>query len=78
MEISKDVCTYYTLCVQDDNYVKTIIETDLRELMRNCLNFIEDETRLQTNACNMGERRDHIIVDRTPMCHPDISDEFIV
>ena len=46
MDTSKYVCTYYTLSGQDDNHGNTIIETSLREIMCNCLNFIEDETLL--------------------------------
>ena len=35
METSKDVCTYYTPCEGEDKYDNTIIETSLREIMRN-------------------------------------------
>ena len=63
--------------VLEDNYSKTIIATSLRELMRNCLNFIEDYTLLQTNACKMGERRDHTLIDRTPKYHLTIYGEGI-
>ena len=49
----KDVCTYYTLCGIEDNYGNTILETSLRELMQNCLYFIEYETLLQNNAHKM-------------------------
>ena len=45
--------------------------------MRNCFNFIKQETLLQTNICNMGYFRDHILVDRTPKCHPEFSGEGI-
>ena len=77
MDTFKDICTYYPLRGREDQYVNTIIETGLRELMRKCQNFIEEETLLQTNACNMGERRDHIITDRTPKCHPQLYGEGI-
>ena len=77
METSKDVCTYYTLRGGQDNYVNTIIDMGLREMMRNCLNLIEEETLLQTSACKMVERRDNILVDRTPKYHPEISGEGI-
>ena len=77
MDTSKDVCTYYTLRGLGDNNGNTILETILRELMRNCLNFIKQETLTQTNACKTGECRDHIIVNRTPKCHPGISSELI-
>ena len=46
--------------------------------MSNCLNFIDQETLIKTNVCKMGERRDHIIIDRTPKCHPNISGEGVV
>ena len=45
--------------------------------MWNCLNFIEQETLIQTNACKMGQHRDHIIVDRTPKFHPKLAGEGI-
>ena len=45
--------------------------------MWNYLKFTEDETLLQTNHWNIGDRRDHIIVDRTLYCHPEISGEGI-
>ena len=77
MEISKDVCTYYTLRGQEDNYGNTIIEASLRELTHNCLKFIEEETLLQTNSCKMVEHRDHFLANRTPKCHPNISSEGI-
>ena len=34
--------------------------------MQNCLNFIEKDTQIQANACKVGERRDHILVDLAP------------
>ena len=33
METSKYVFTYYTLCVQNDDYGSTIIEMGVREVM---------------------------------------------
>ena len=45
--------------------------------MRNCLNFIEEETLLQTNAWNMGKIIYHIIVNRTINYHPDLLSEGI-
>ena len=45
--------------------------------MRNHLNFIDKETPIQTNAYKMGESIDHILVHRTPNCHPDICSEVI-
>ena len=77
VETSKDVCTYYKLCGGYDNDGKKILEIILRELMRNCHKFIKGETLLQTNPCKMGERRDNILFNRTPKCHPEISGEGI-
>ena len=76
-DTSKDVCTYYTLCGREDNYSNTIIDMGLRELMRNCLKFIDEQTLLQNNACKMGERRYQIIINRTPKYHPKISGKGI-
>ena len=45
--------------------------------MRKCVEFIEEETLLQTNARKMGQRRGHIIVYRNPKCHTEISSEGI-
>ena len=45
--------------------------------MKNCLKCFEEETLLQTNVCKIGYLRDHIIINRTPKCHPDISREGI-
>ena len=53
MDIPKDVCTYYKLRGWENNYGNTIIETVLRELMRNCLNYIEEEIQIQTNDRKM-------------------------
>ena len=43
--------------------------------MQNWLEFIKEETLLQTNACNMGECRDHIIFNQKPKGHPNLSNE---
>ena len=45
--------------------------------MQNCLKFIQEETLLQTNACKMGELREHILFNRILKCHPKISGEGI-
>ena len=45
--------------------------------MQNWLNFTEEEKLIQTNTFKMGERRDHIIVEPIPKCHPEISGEGI-
>ena len=70
MDTSKDICTFYTLRRLEDEYGNTLIETSLRGLMWNCVNFIEEETLLQTNDREIGQRRGHIIVNHTPKCHP--------
>ena len=49
----------------EDNCGNKIIETDLRELMHNQIKFIEGETLLQNIGWNVGEHRDHIIVNHT-------------
>ena len=77
MDTSRDVCTYYTLRGQEDNCDKKNIEKSVRELMRNCLNFIEEEKIIKNNVCNMVKHRGHIIVDGTPKCQPDLSGEGI-
>ena len=77
MDTSKYVCTYNTLRGQEDTYGNIILETSLRELMRICPDVIEDEKLLQTNACNMGQRKGHIIVGRTLNYHPELSGEGI-
>ena len=77
MDTSKDVCTYYTPRVREGNYGNTIIEKSLRELMCNCLDFIEQEIILQTNARKMGHLKGHIIIDHTRKCHPELASEGI-
>ena len=75
VDICRDVCTYYPLCGREDNYGNIIIETSLRELMQNWLEFIKEETLLQNYARNMGECRDHIIFNQKPKVHPNLSNE---
>ena len=77
LDTSNYVCTYYTLRGQQDDYGNTILENILRGLMLKCLDFIEQETLLQTNSRKMVERRDYIIIYRTPNFHPEISGEGI-
>ena len=78
MEKSKDICTYYRLRGQEDNYGNTMIETSLRELMHNCLKNISIRRHyFKTMLCKMGECRYHIIINCTHKCHPKISGEFI-
>ena len=77
MHMSKVVCNYYTLHIREDNSGNTSIETSLRELMWISLNCIDKEKPIQTNACKVGDHRDHILVDRTAKCHPEISGEGI-
>ena len=75
VDTSKDVCTYYKLRVQEDNCSNTTLETILMETMWNYLNSIKEETQPQTNYCNIRECRYHILVNRTPKCHTEISGE---
>ena len=53
-ESYKDVCTYYTLQGRADNCGNKIDDKSLRQLMRNCLNFNEEETLTQNNASQDG------------------------
>ena len=77
MDTSKDVCTRYTLQGREDNYGKNILEAVMRKLRKNCLDFIEEETMIETSACKMREHIDHIIVNHTPKCHHEIFVEDI-
>ena len=42
MDTYNNICTYYKLHGQEDNYGDTIIETSFREIMRNCINLIKE------------------------------------
>ena len=42
MDTSKNVCNYYTLRGKDNDYSNTVLEISLRELMWNCLKYIEE------------------------------------
>ena len=66
MNVSENVCTYYTLCIRENNYGKNKIEGILREMMQNCLNFIKEEITHKNNACKMVDIIDHNIIDHTP------------
>ena len=46
-------------------------------MIQNLLNFVEEETLLQTNAYKIVERIYYIIVYRKPKIHPKISGEVI-
>ena len=54
-----------------------MLDTSLRILMRNCIDFVKKETLLQTQAHNMGDLLYRITVDKTPKCHSEISGEGI-
>ena len=69
---SKYKCTYYTLCGLEDNYGNKILETSLRKLMRNRLNFIDEETLLQTNDLNIREHIYHIVFNHNSKFHLNI------
>ena len=77
MYTSKYICTYYTLLGLEDNYDNTIIDKRFRELMWNFVNFIKEETQLQTNALKIGKCRGHIVINRIPKCRPKLSSEGI-
>ena len=71
MYISKDFCTYYTLHKQMIFRVKSV-ETGLRVLIQSCLDFIEEETLLQTNGHKMVYHTGLIIINHTTKFHPKI------
>ena len=47
-------------------------DTSLKELMSSCMDFVEEETMLQSIARDLGVR-----VDRTPKCHCELAGEGI-
>ena len=73
MDASKDICTYLKIDVREDNCGNIVLETILRELTQNWPEYIKEETRIQTNAINMVDIRDHITIERTPKFHPKLS-----
>ena len=61
-----------TNSVDDWIIMEKILEMSLSVLMHNCLNFIKENTLLQTIARKTGYPRGHIIRIRTPKCHPSL------
>ena len=66
LDTSKDVCRYYTLRGQEDDYGNTVCVKSMRELMWDCLRCIKEETLIQTSYNKIGEVKDHIVFHRTP------------
>ena len=69
--------SYYGLGGRNNRYGNTIPDTSLCDLMRNCIDFIGEETLLQTQALKMGDHQNHITVYRTPKCHKGLAGEGI-
>ena len=55
--------SYYTLGGWNDQYCNTMPYPIFRNLMRNCIDFIEEYTMLQTQARNTDDRPNRITVD---------------
>ena len=54
-----------------------MLDTRLCDLMCNCINFIEEETLIHTQARNMGDYPNHITLNQTPSLHPYLAIEGI-
>ena len=65
------------LVVRTTNTAKTMIDTSLCDLIRNFVDFIDEETLLQTKSRKMDNNPNHITVDQTPKCHPELAGEGI-
>jgi hypothetical protein len=62
----------YTLRGKKDNFGSVIFTTSVKSLMESLLDFLEEETLLQYHGRLIG-----VIVDRTPICHPELAGEGI-
>mmetsp|Transcript_8912 Transcript_8912/g.25093 ORF Transcript_8912/g.25093 Transcript_8912/m.25093 type:complete len:228 (-) Transcript_8912:166-849(-) len=60
-----------------DDTNAVIPETNLQEIMLNCLDFEEEKTLLQKMVENMCDRPGQFILDRTPKCHCEMAGEGI-
>ena len=69
--------SYYTLGGWNDRYGNAVPDTSLHDLMGKCVEFIKEETLLQTQAHKMGNHLNCITVDRTPKCHPELAGKGI-
>lgn len=54
-----------------------IKRTSLKQLMAECLDYIEEESLLQKKAREMSDGDISMSVDRTPKCHPELAGEGI-
>ena len=62
----------YTLAGSKDEFGVVNKNTSLKYLLENLIDFVEEESLLQTNARKMGVR-----IDRTPKCHAEIAGEGV-
>lgn len=69
--------TYYSLNGTKNARNNLIKGTSLKQLMAECLDFIEEESLLQKKAREMSDGDISISVDRTPKCHPELAGEGI-
>ena len=70
--INEEEKTKYTVDVKKDDFGVKQNDKSLKYLLKNCVDFAEEESLLQTNARKMG-----VLVDRTPKCHAKIAGEGI-
>ena len=54
-----------------------MLDAIFRDLMRNCIDFIEEETLIQTQVRKMGNNPNHTTVNQTPKFHPELDGEGI-
>ncbi len=62
----------YTLNGKSDNFGNIICATSVKSLTQSLLDFLEEETLLQYHGRLIG-----VLVDRTPICHPELAGEGI-
>ena len=60
-----------------DDTDAVIPESNLQEMMMNCLDFEEEKTLLQKMVDNMSDRPGQFFLDRTPKCHCEMAGEGI-
>lgn len=60
-----------------DDTDAVIPESNLQEIMMNCLDFEEEKTLLQKMVENMCDRPGQFFLDRTPKCHCEMAGEGI-
>ena len=62
----------YTIDGSKDGFGIKQLDTSLKFLMANCVDFEEEESLLQSMGTKMG-----VIIDRTPKCHCELAGEGI-